>query len=39
MCMIDLDELFGIARPIIFIDVHGFELFWPPDLPEWSDLQ
>jgi hypothetical protein len=33
--MIDLDELFGIVGPIIFVDVPGFELLMPLDLPEW----
>jgi hypothetical protein len=33
--MIDLDELFGIAGPIILIDVPSLEFLWPDDLPEW----
>jgi hypothetical protein len=34
--LIDLDELFRIAGPIISIDMTGFELVWPPDLSKWS---
>jgi hypothetical protein len=35
--MIDLDELLKIAGPIILVDVSGFELLWPDNLPErWS---
>jgi hypothetical protein len=33
--MIDLDELFGFARPIILVDVPKFEFHWLDDLPEW----
>jgi hypothetical protein len=33
--MIDLDELFGVAGPIILVDVHNLEFFWLDDLPEW----
>jgi hypothetical protein len=32
--MVDLDELFGIARAIIVIDVSGLELLWSDNLPE-----
>jgi hypothetical protein len=32
--MIDLDELFRIAGPIILIDVPILEFLWPDDLPE-----
>jgi hypothetical protein len=35
--MIDLDELFRIARPVILVDVSGLELLWLDNLPErWS---
>jgi hypothetical protein len=33
--MIDLDELFEIARPIILVDVPNLEFLWPDNLPEW----
>jgi hypothetical protein len=32
--VIDLDELFGIARTIIFVDMPSLEFLWPDDLPE-----
>jgi hypothetical protein len=32
--MIDLNELFGVAGAIIFVDVPVLELFWPHDLAE-----
>jgi hypothetical protein len=32
--MIDLNELFDIARFIIFVDVPTLEFLWPDDLPE-----
>jgi hypothetical protein len=32
--MVDLDELFRIARAIIVIDVSGLELLWSDNLPE-----
>jgi hypothetical protein len=31
----NLDELFQIVGPIIFIDVPALKLVWPNDLPEW----
>jgi hypothetical protein len=35
--MIDLDELLGIAGPIILIDVPDLEFLWPDNLLErWS---
>jgi hypothetical protein len=35
--MIDLDELLGIARPIIFVVVLGLEFLWLDNLLErWS---
>jgi hypothetical protein len=35
--MIDLDELLGIAGPVILVDVSYLELFWPDNLSEqWS---
>jgi hypothetical protein len=33
-CMIDVDELFRIAGPIILVDVPSLEFLWPDDLPE-----
>jgi hypothetical protein len=33
--MIDLDKLFGIAGPIILVNVPGLELLWTNGLPEW----
>jgi hypothetical protein len=33
--MIDLDELFRIAGPVILIDVPNLKLLRPDDLPEW----
>jgi hypothetical protein len=33
--MIDLDELFGIAGPIILVDVSSLKFLRPDDLPEW----
>jgi hypothetical protein len=35
ICVIDLNELFGIARPIILVDVRSLEFLWPDDMPEW----
>jgi hypothetical protein len=32
--MIDLDELFGIAGSVVFVDVPSLEFFWPDDLTE-----
>jgi hypothetical protein len=35
--MIDLDKLFGIARPVILVNVFGLEFVWPDNLLEqWS---
>jgi hypothetical protein len=34
--MIDLDELFGIARPVILVDVPSLEFLWSDDLSEWQ---
>jgi hypothetical protein len=34
-CVIDLDELFGIAGYIIFVDVPNLKLLWLDDLSEW----
>jgi hypothetical protein len=34
-CMIDMDELFRIARPIILVDVPSLEFLWADDLSEW----
>jgi hypothetical protein len=33
--MIDLDEFFGVAGPIILVDVPSLELLWLDHLPEW----
>jgi hypothetical protein len=33
--MIDLDELFEIAGPIILVDVPNLEFLWLDNLPEW----
>jgi hypothetical protein len=33
--MIDLDEFFGIAGPVILVNVLNLEFLWPDDLPEW----
>jgi hypothetical protein len=33
--MINLDELFRIARPIILVDVPSLEFLWSDTLPEW----
>jgi hypothetical protein len=32
--MIDLDEFFEVAGPIILVDVPSFEFFWLDHLPE-----
>jgi hypothetical protein len=32
--MIDLDDLLGIARPAILVDVADLEFLWPDNLPE-----
>jgi hypothetical protein len=32
--MIDLDELLGIAGPVILVNVLGFEFLWLDNLPE-----
>jgi hypothetical protein len=34
-CVIDLDEHFGIAGPIILVDMLSLEFLWPDNLPEW----
>jgi hypothetical protein len=34
VCLINMDKFFGIAEPIILIDVPGLELIWPSDIPE-----
>jgi hypothetical protein len=33
--MLDLDELFKTAGPVIFVDVSSLEFLWLDDLPEW----
>jgi hypothetical protein len=33
--MIDMDEPFRIARPIILVDVPSLEFLWADDLSEW----
>jgi hypothetical protein len=33
--MIDLDEFFGIAGPVILVNVLNLEFLWPDDLLEW----
>jgi hypothetical protein len=34
-CLIDLDEFFRIAGPIIIVNVPSLELVWPYDIPKW----
>jgi hypothetical protein len=35
--MIELDELLGVAGPVILVDVPDLEFLWPDNLPErWS---
>jgi hypothetical protein len=34
-CVIDLDELFMVARSFIYVNVSSLEFLWPDDLLEW----
>jgi hypothetical protein len=33
--MIDLDELIGIAGPVILVEVPSLKFIWLENLPEW----